>query len=124
MPTRTLTFLLALILCTTSALAQSGNPMDQHPWMNTTLTPDERADLLFKLMTMDEKITLLHGTGMEGLSPMSPLAVDSNGCAGYVPGIPRLGIPAIQMCDAAYGVRMSGKNAEGRRFRRIFPARN
>ena len=92
------------------ALAQSGNPMDEHPWMNTTLSPDERADLVLKVMTVDEKITLLHGTGMEDLSPMSPLAVNSNGGAGYTPGIPRLGIPAIQMSDAAYGVRMSGKN--------------
>jgi beta-glucosidase len=47
---------------------------------------------------------------MQGLSPMSPLAVQSNGGAGYVVGIPRLGIPAIQMSDAAYGVRMSGEN--------------
>jgi len=110
LPTRALKLLSALILCIVSALAQSGNPMDQHPWMNTTLTPDERADLVLKVMTLDEKISLLHGTGMEDLSPMSPLAVDSNGCAGYVPGIPRLLIPGIQMCDSAYGVRMSGIN--------------
>jgi len=38
------------------------------------------------------------------------LIVHSNGGAGYVPGIPRLGIPPIQMSDAAYGVRMSGDN--------------
>jgi beta-glucosidase len=61
-------------------------------------------------MTLDEKITLLHGTGMAGLSPMSPLAEHSNGGAGYVVGIPRLGIPAIQMSDAAYGVRGSDEN--------------
>ena len=61
-------------------------------------------------MTIDEKINMLHGTGMMGLSPMSPLAIHSNGGAGYVLGIPRLGIPAIQMSDAAYGVRSSGEN--------------
>jgi beta-glucosidase len=61
-------------------------------------------------MTLAEKISLLHGTGMEGLSPVSPLAVQSNGGAGYVVGIPRLGIPGIQMSDAAYGVRNSGDN--------------
>jgi beta-glucosidase len=81
-----------------------------HPWMNPNLSPDERASMVVKEMTLDEKITLLHGTGMQGLSPMSPLAVQSNGGAGYVVGIPRLGIPAIQMSDAAYGVRMSGEN--------------
>src|SRR6201984_2585795 len=61
-------------------------------------------------MTLDEKIAMLHGTGMKDLSPISPLAVHSNGGAGYVVGIPRLGIPAIQMSDAAYGVRNSGEN--------------
>jgi beta-glucosidase len=63
-----------------------------------------------KEMTLDEKISLLHGTGMVGLGPMSPLAVKSNGGAGYVVGIPRLGIPDIQISDAAYGVRNSGEN--------------
>jgi beta-glucosidase len=47
---------------------------------------------------------------MQGLSPMAPEAVHSNGGAGYVPGIPRLGIPGIQMSDAAYGIRSSGEN--------------
>ncbi|HLW84178.1 MAG TPA: glycoside hydrolase family 3 C-terminal domain-containing protein [Candidatus Sulfotelmatobacter sp.] len=87
--------------------------------MNTALSPDERAGMVVKEMTLDEKITLLHGTGMVGLSPMSPLAVYSNGGAGYVPGIPRLGIPAIQMSDAAYGVRSSGENG---RYSTALPA--
>src|SRR5713226_2309489 len=81
-----------------------------HPWMNTSLSPDERAALVVKEMTLDEKITLLHGTGHPGLGPMSPLSSGSNGGAGYVVGIPRLGIPGIQMSDAAYGVRSSGQN--------------
>jgi len=78
--------------------------------MNRQLSPDERAHLVLKEMTLDEKISLLHGTGMKGLGPVSPLATGSNGGAGYVVAIPRLGIPAIQMSDAAYGVRMSGEN--------------
>jgi len=80
------------------------------PWMNTSLSPDERASMVVKEMKLDEKITLLHGTGMQGLGPMSPLSVGSNGGAGYTVGIPRLGIPGIQMSDAAYGVRSSGEN--------------
>jgi len=97
-----------LTLSLTEAIAQSDNKA--HPWMNPKLSPDERASMVVKQMTLDEKISLLHGTGMEGLSPMSPLAAQSNGGAGYVVGIPRLGIPGIQMSDAAYGVRMSGVN--------------
>jgi beta-glucosidase len=94
-------------------------PASAQSWMNTSLSPDERAALVLKEMTLDEKITLLHGTGMKGLSPMSPLAGGSNGGAGYVVGIQRLGIPAIQMSDAAYGVRSSGENG---RYSTALPA--
>lgn len=90
--------------------AQAGGHKPASAWMNTALSPDERAALVVKEMTLDEKISLLHGTGMKGLGPMSPLSVKSNGGAGYVVPIPRLGIPAIQISDAAYGVRMSGEN--------------
>jgi beta-glucosidase len=78
--------------------------------MNTSLSPDERAALVVKEMTLDEKVSLLHGTGMAGLGPISPLSAKSNGGAGYVVGVPRLGIPDIQISDAAYGVRNSGEN--------------
>src|SRR5271156_2691316 len=116
MPLRSRTLLnrfiaLTIILPTLALLpasAQSGGK--DHPWNNTSLSPDERASMVVKEMTLDEKITLLHGTGMPGLSPMSPLAIHSNGGAGYTPGIPRLGIPGIQMSDAAYGIRSSGEN--------------
>jgi beta-glucosidase len=97
--------------------AQSGPK--PHPWMNPRLSPDQRAAMVLKEMTLDEKITLLHGTGMEDLSPISPLAIHSNGGAGYVVGVPRLGIPAIQMSDAAYGVRQSGENG---RYSTALPA--
>src|SRR6202142_1238367 len=113
---RTRSFRLSLLwLCAVSLglpiFAQShSHETTSQPWMNTSLSPDERAALVVKEMTIDEKIALLHGTGMKGLSPMSPLAIYSNGGAGYVVGIPRLGIPAIQMSDAAYGVRSSGEN--------------
>src|SRR5690348_16508014 len=85
-------------------------PKQAFPWSNTSLSPDERATLVLKEMTLDEKITLLHGTGHHGLGPMSPLSSGANGGAGYVVGISRLGIPGIQMSDAAYGVRSSGEN--------------
>ena len=71
------------------------------PWSDTNLSPDERADMVLKEMTVDEKVLLLHGQGMPFLSN-GP--TDSNGGAGYTKAIPRLGIPAIQMADSAYGV--------------------
>jgi len=100
--------LFTLIFLLASAIAQSRGKAQ--PWMNPKLSPDERASMVLKEMTLDEKISLLHGTGMAGLSPMSPQATQSNGGAGYVVGVPRLGIPSIQMSDAAYGVRGSGEN--------------
>jgi beta-glucosidase len=112
-------FALTLLIsgfCLCTASAQSGKTQ---PWSNSSLSPDERAAMVVKAMTLDEKISLLHGTGMMGLSPMSPLAVNSNGGAGYVPGIPRLGVPAIQMSDAAYGVRNSEENG---RYSTALPA--
>src|SRR5215831_15054973 len=103
-------FFVVLILNLLLSFAAAQSMGKSHPWMNPSLSPDERAAMVVKEMTLDEKIQLLHGTGMAGLSPMSPLAVHSNGGAGYVVEIPRLGIPSIQMSDAAYGVRMSGEN--------------
>jgi len=102
--------ILAIASLCSVCFAQTDTEPSQHAWMNTALTPDERASMVLKEMTLDEKISLLHGTGMKGLSPMSSLAIHSNGGAGYVVGIPRLGIPEIQMSDAAYGVRASGEN--------------
>ena len=100
-----------LLLCSVaSAQFKPKEKPPQGPWMNSSLNADQRADLVVKEMTLEEKIGLLHGTGLLGLGPMSPLSVDSNGGAGYVVGIPRLGIPGIQMTDAAYGVRSSGQN--------------
>jgi beta-glucosidase len=78
-------------------------PQKHYAWSDTKLSPDERADLVIKEMTLDEKISLLHGGG---LSFFSTTPTESNGGAGYTPSIHRLGIPAIQMADSAYGVTL------------------
>jgi len=89
------------------------------PWMNASLTPDQRADLVIKEMTLDEKIALLHGVGMPTYDPVTPQNAASNRGVGYVVGVPRLGIPGIDMSDAAYGVRSSGENG---RYSTALPA--
>ena len=81
-----------------------------YPWMNPSLSPDERADMVLKELTLDEKIDLVHGNGMPGWGKPRPNAHLGNGGAGFVLGVPRLGIPIIQMSDAAYGVRSSAEN--------------
>ncbi len=47
-------------------------PPPTGPWMNTSLSPDERADLVMKEMTLDEKVALLHGVGMPTDEPVTP----------------------------------------------------
>ena len=79
-----------------------GMPQPKHyPWSDASLSPDARADLVIKEMTLDEKLLLVHG---QGLSFFSAGPTESNGGAGYTKAIPRLGIPSIQMADSAYGV--------------------
>ena len=115
MPLRSLSslsaaFLIALLLAASALPQATSKDHPSFPWMNTSLSPDDRAAMVLKAMTLDEKISLLHGTGMVGLGPVSPLHIGSDGGAGYVVGVERLGIPPIQMSDAAYGIRASGEN--------------
>ncbi len=85
------------------SLASAASAQTAQPWMNTKLSPDERAALLEKELTLDERIGLVHG-------PMSmPIfgikkPEGAIGSAGYIPGIPRLGVPALQESDASLGV--------------------
>ena len=83
-------------------------------WMNTSLSPDERADLVIAQMTLDEKISLVHGMGsFEKAGPQS------NGGAGVITGIPRLGLPYLQLADSAVGVRAA---AERGRYSTLLPS--
>ena len=93
-----------------SAQASSQNGAQNRPWMNTQLSLDQRADLVLKEMTLDEKIDLMHGQGMPGWKRPMPKTYLGNQGAGFILGIPRLGIPQVEMSDAAYGVRMSAQN--------------
>jgi beta-glucosidase len=84
------------------------------PWMDKTLAPDQRADMVIAQMTLDEKIQLVHG-GQAGRGAPSP----SNGGAGWIPGIPRLGIPDINMADSAVGVT---RGAAASRYSTLLPS--
>lgn len=78
-------------------------PAPKGPWSDKSLSPDQRADLLIKQMTLDEKISQVHG--LEGGEALKVWL----GGAGYVPGVPRLGIPALQMSDGRSGVANIGR---------------
>lgn len=82
------------------------------PWMDPGLSADARARLLVARMTVDEKFQMLHsyfGLGKDG----GPLPEGAVGSAGFVPGVPRLGIPAQQSADAGVGVTNPGGIRKG-----------
>ena len=111
----TLAVTLAISTQLSAAFAQDQAPAadaqtKRFPWTDVRLSPDDRADMVLKEMTLDEKISLVHGEGMPGWGKPRPTDYLGNGGAGFVLGVPRLSIPIIQMGDAAYGVRMSAQN--------------
>lgn len=62
---------------------------------------DARAETLVQQMTREEKIRLVHGNYPNQMKER-PEGVPMS--AGYVPGVPRLNIPAQRMTDASLGV--------------------
>lgn len=76
----------ALVLSAGMACAQSVS----------VVTGDERVDKLLSQMTLEEKLKLIHGTQED------PKVYQ--GQAGYLSGIPRLGIPGLRFADGPPGV--------------------
>ncbi|KML14061.1 MULTISPECIES: glycoside hydrolase family 3 C-terminal domain-containing protein [Burkholderia] len=70
---------------------------------------DQRAAALVAQLTNDEKLQLVHGTGLPALDLGGPFPADALNGASYIPGVPRLGIPAVSSADSAGGVNV--KNA-------------
>lgn len=88
----------------TATSASPATPATNAPrWLDTSLSPDRRAELLNRELTLDERITLVHGiwSRPDRDTTVPPDAIIS---AGYVPGIPRLGIPALYETDASLGI--------------------
>jgi beta-glucosidase len=63
-------------------------------------TADQRADQLLTQMTQDQKIQLVYGAG----GPITDNPPLPRGGAGWVPGIPLLGIPDLYLADGSVGV--------------------
>ena len=78
----------------------------------TQIGPTERAEQTLSRMSQSEKLTLTHGVLGAPWGGM-PKPAGSIGSAGYVPGVPRLGIPALQETDAELGVANPGNIRPG-----------
>lgn len=72
---------------------------DGLPWMNTSLSPGQRADLLISAMTLDQKIEQLSSTD----GPVDGIPACGDG-ARHVPGIPALDIPVFRITNGPVGV--------------------
>jgi beta-glucosidase len=55
-----------------------------------------RVKALIDQMTLDEKLSFVHGA-------RDP---EGSGAAGYIPGVPRLGIPELRLADGPVGIRV------------------
>lgn len=90
--------LLALAGATALTLAPLGGPSaaGAAPGRRRARGTADRVEELLARLTLDEKTALLHGAS-------DP---DGLGQAGYVPGVPRLGIPPLRLADGPAGVRV------------------
>ncbi len=104
---RTMTFAVAMMLGLAAPLAAQQAPPQAAA---TRGSPDERAGAMVAAMTLDEKLTLLQGYFGENFPPARFEAPPQArpGSAGYVPGVPRLGIPPQWQTDAGIGVATQG----------------
>jgi beta-glucosidase len=119
-------FLLAVVAIVSGgslSVAQPSAPPVQpdRPWLNPSLSPEVRAREAVAAMTLDEKLRLVFGYSDQAFTDLAKVPDDVvpadlkayvvthqvKGSAGFVPGVPRLGIPDQTQTDASIGVRNS-----------------
>jgi len=101
------------VLAAAQPAAQPAPPAGSaaHPWADKSLSPDRRAALLIKAMSLDEKIALLHGVTPGGLPRTNDdFIFPTVGYVGYIPANRRLGIPALTLADGRAGVGNGAKD--------------
>jgi len=73
----------------------------QCPWMDPTLSPDQRASQLVAAMTLDQKDSMLHS---------AESVMGYYGTAGHIAAIPSLCVPDLLLNDAGAGLGDGQKN--------------
>jgi beta-glucosidase len=89
------------VLCAFAAApsASAAGRCGDHPWCDTSLSPDARAQLLLDALTQTEKIDLLGGDDLFGVSGAEGTHT------GTSDGIERVGLPPTYYNDGPVGVR-------------------
>lgn len=104
-----------------TAVQGTATSIAKRPWLDPKLPPEARARAAVAAMTLDEKLRLIFGYSDQAFTDLSKVPNDIvspelktyvvthqvKGSAGFVPGVPRLGIPDQTQTDASIGVRNS-----------------
>src|SRR6266540_3804876 len=96
--------ILAVLAVSVASVAAGGLlPVSARP-LGTSAAGSAKVDRLVQAMTLDEKLGMVNGWP-NGVSPQ-PLTDRLIG-VGFIPGVPRLGVPALTFTDGPAGVRMN-----------------
>src|SRR4051794_22251023 len=107
---------LALVLVAAMAVAPAVTiAQGQLPWMDTSLPPEQRADLLLAAMTLDQKLEQIYNKPVYNKDldadgdpkTANPTRVDCNFTlvGRHIEGIPALAIPDFRMANGGTGIR-------------------
>ncbi|WP_143828005.1 glycoside hydrolase family 3 C-terminal domain-containing protein [Anaeromyxobacter sp. Fw109-5] len=94
------------VSCGRSVDAESGAQQSGLPWMNTSLTAEQRADLLIPQMTLEQKVQQIsNDTRPAEKDENRPPGCEFTQIARHIQGIPELAIPTVRMINGGTGVR-------------------
>jgi beta-glucosidase len=86
---------LLLLACAAAAAAEPG------PWMDRSLSADQRARLLVGALGLEEKVALMHGVGPDVWPEMGTHS-------GGIPPNARVGFPGVRFTDGPAGITQPG----------------
>jgi beta-glucosidase len=106
----TLVAALAAVFPAAASFAAAPAPAEpaQKPWLDRSLSADQRAQLAVKAMTQEEKLRWVFAYFGHDFAGKKKIEAALPQSAGYIPGTPRLGLPALFETDAGVGVASQG----------------
>ncbi len=92
-------------LAAAAPAAEAAGRCGSHPWCDTSLSPDRRAELLTGALTLEEKIGMLGGDEVVGVLG------GEHTHTGVENGVPRVGLPPVFYSDGPLGPRQGKTTA-------------